>query len=172
MRLPQRGLGWIEVAMAALVVVLWPATARADAMLPPIVIVWPVAWALLGPIVLIEAAIAARTIGIRFGQGVWLSFWANLLSTAVALPIGSCANPFPLILMTHEGGRDFASGLLFFATLLLPLYLVSVITEGWVARRYLADPIERDKAWRWAWLANLVTYGLISTGLLALVLIG
>jgi hypothetical protein len=157
--------------MAVLVVVLWPATAWADAILHPIVVVWPVSWVLFAPVVLIEAAIATRIIGIRFGQAVLLSFCANLVSTLLGVPVGTCANPFPLMSITRGEGKDLASGLMFLATLLLPLYLVSVITEGWVAGRYLADPNEQQKAWRWAWLANLATYGLISVGLLAFVLI-
>ncbi len=171
MRLPRRGLDRSFGALVALAVGLWPATARADTILHPIVVVWPAAWALLIPIVLIEAAIAVRVIGVRFSQGVWLSFLANLVSTVIGVPIGTCANPFPLMMIAHGGGNGLASQLSFFATLLPPLYLVSVLTEGWVARRYLAEPIERQKAWRWAWLANLVTYGLISVGLLAMLLI-
>src|SRR5439155_925762 len=63
-----------------------------------------------------------------------------------------------------------ASGLLFFVSLLLPLYLLSVVAEAWVARR-LVDESHRQKAWRWAWLANLVTYALISAALMALTVI-
>jgi hypothetical protein len=134
-------------SLALLIVFLLPGTAQADAILHPIVVVWPAAWVLLIPIVLIEAVIAARVIGIRFRQGVWLSLWANLLSTAIGVPIGTCANPFPLMLMTTaQGVNGPASVFVFFATLLLPLYLVSVLTEAWVARRYLVDPIEQQKA--------------------------
>jgi hypothetical protein len=158
--------------MAVLALLLWPATARADAIFPPIVFVWPSAWALLVPMVLIEAIIAVRVIGVRFAQGVWLSFLANLVSTAIGVPIGTCANPFPLMMIAHGKGNGLVSELSLFASLLPPLYLVSVITEGWVACRYLGDPTQRQKAWRWAWLANLATYGLISFGLLAIVLIG
>jgi hypothetical protein len=169
--LPERDLLGISGTTAVLAVVLWPVTARADAILHPIVVVWPAAWALLVPIVLIEAAIAVRVIGIRFTQGLWLSFLANLLSTAIGVPIGTCANPFPLMFIAHAEGDHPASALSFFASLLVPLYLVSVITEAWVARSYLVDSVQQQKAWRWAWLANLATYGLISAGLLAILLI-
>jgi hypothetical protein len=170
--LSERGLLRIRGAMVALAVVLWPATARADAVLAPIVFVWPAAWALLVPMVLVEAIIAVRVIGVRFSQGIWLSFLANLVSTAIGVPIGTCANPFPLMMIARGGGNGLMSELSLFASLLPPLYLVSVITEGWVARRYLGDPDQRQKTWRWAWLANLATYSLISLGLLAILFIG
>src|SRR5262245_35034049 len=52
-------------------------------------------------------------------------------------------------------------------SLLLSLYFLSVVTEAWAIRRFL-DESRRQKAWRWAWLANGVTYGLIATSLAAL----
>ena len=61
---------------------------------------------------------------------------------------------------------QFASDLLLVASLVLPLYPLSVLAEGWTVRRIL-DESHRHNAWRWAWLANGVTYGLIWEGLTA-----
>jgi hypothetical protein len=55
------------------VILLWRSTMRADAILHPIVFVWPAAWLLSFPLVLIEAAIAVRVVGIGYRKGLWLS---------------------------------------------------------------------------------------------------
>jgi hypothetical protein len=51
---------------------------------------------------------------------------------------------------------SLASELLVLTSRLLPLYLLSVLAEAWAVRR-LVDESRRQKAWRWAWLANGVT---------------
>ena len=96
-----RSLG-LETTVAALVCFLWPSTAWANPIIPPIVVVWPAAWILLAPVVFVEAAIAVRVIGTRFGSAFWLSCWANLLSTVVGVPIGTCFNPLPLRLIRES----------------------------------------------------------------------
>src|SRR5262249_40553701 len=141
---------------------LGPSTAWANPIVPPVAVVWPVAWILLVPIVLIEAAIAVRILRVRFRTGVCLSFWANLFSTAVGVPIGTCVDPIPLMLIgAHSSG--LSGDLLFFGTMLLQLYFLSVLTDAWAVRR-LVDESVRKKVWQWAWLANGVTYALISAG--------
>jgi hypothetical protein len=107
---------------------------------------------------------------VKFRVGLRLSFWANLFSTAVGVPIGTCLNPIPLMLIKEESS-GIASDLLFPVALLLPLYVLSVLAEVCVARR-LVEPSMRRKAWRWSWLANGVTYALILAGLLTLVFYG
>jgi hypothetical protein len=69
------------------------------------------------------------------------------------------------------GGEEsgLASDLLFIASLMFPLYSLSVLVEGWTAR-HLVDQSCRRRAWRWAWLANGLTYGLILAGMVALAL--
>jgi hypothetical protein len=151
-------------AVIAAVILLWPSSTRADTILHPIAFVWPAAWLLFIPLVLIEAAIAVRIVGIGHSKGFWVSLWANMLSTLVGVPIGTCFNPVPLMFMWGSTPKGIASQLLFWTSLLFPLYLVSVIVEAWVAWRFL-DESHGQKAWRWAWLGNLATYALISAGL-------
>ena len=158
---------WIELTVACLIFVLAPSTASANPLIPPIVVVWPATWILLVPVVLIEAAFAVRIFSVSYGAGLRLAFWANLWSTALGVPIGTCFNPIPLMIPREENG-GLAGDLLFFASLVLPLYFVSVIAEYWVVRRLIDQPRGR-KIWRWAWLANGVTYSLIAAGLLALI---
>ncbi len=93
----------------------------------------------LVPVVFIESAIAVRVIGVRFDTAVWLSFWANLLSTVVGVSIGTCLNPLPLTFIRESDTSGFASDLVFPVSLLLPLYLLSVAAEAWVARRFLDE---------------------------------
>jgi hypothetical protein len=156
--------------VVALVCFLWPSTAWANPIILPIAFVWPAASILLVPVVFIEAAVAVRVLGVSFRVGVWLSFWANLLSTVLGVPIGTCFNPVPLMFIGESDTSNTASGLLFWVSLLLPLYLLSVVAEAWVVRR-LVDERHRQKARRWALLGNLLTHALISPGLMALALI-
>jgi hypothetical protein len=159
----------MEMVAAALVCFLGPSTAWANPIIHPIAFVWPAAWIVLVPVVFIEAAVAVRVLGVSYRAGVWLSFWANLFSTLLGVPIGTCFNPVPLMFIDLDN-PSWASGLLFFVSLLLPLYLLSVVTEAWVARRFV-DASQRPNVWRWSWLANLVTYALISAGLIVITLI-
>lgn len=169
-RFPAFGLCRLVTTIVVFVSILWPSTAQANPIIAPITFVWPAAFVLLVPVVIIEAAIAVRVVGIRFDEGLRLSVWANILSTVVGVPIGTCGNPVPLMFVKESDTASFASALLFFGTLLVPLYFLSVITEAWVARRIL-DQSHRQKAWRWAWLANLATYSIVSAGLVVLELI-
>jgi hypothetical protein len=155
----------IKTLVAGAVVLLAPATAQANPIIHPIAFVWPAAWIILVPVVLIEAVVAVRVLGVTYGHGLGLSFGANLLSTALGVPIGTCFNPIPLLLILHDPPNPTIE-LLIMPSLLLPLYFLSVVTEAWAIRRFL-DESRRQKAWRCAWLANGVTYGLIATGLTA-----
>jgi hypothetical protein len=64
MRLSRYPLLRIEMIVAGSVVFLVPATAWANPIVPPIVVVWPAAWILFVPVVLIEAATAVRVLGV------------------------------------------------------------------------------------------------------------
>jgi hypothetical protein len=121
MRLSRYPLLRIEMIVAGSVVFLVPATAWANPIVPPIVVVWPAAWILFVPVVLIEAATAVRVLGVTYGAALWLSFRANLLSTALGIPIGTCFSPIPLMLIGDETS-SLASALLFLTSLLLALY--------------------------------------------------
>jgi hypothetical protein len=156
--------------MIAVFFLLWPSAGQADSIIPPIIVVWPAVCFLFLPVVFIEAALAVCTLRIPFGEGIRISFWANLLSTLVGLPIGTCFNPVPLVL-ARRWDYGAAPDLVLLVSLPLSLYLVSVVAEAWVARRLL-DESHRQRAWRWAWLANLATYTLIWGGLAALAMTG
>jgi hypothetical protein len=156
----------METTAAALILLLGPSTTWANPIVPPIVVVWPAAWIILLPVVFIEAMVATYILGITYGAGLRVSFWANLFSTLLGVPIGSCVNP--LLYMGHLGRSPIESDLLFMVSLLLPLYFLSVLSEGWLVRRIVDEPL-KSKAWRWAWVANGVTYALIAELLLCMI---
>ncbi len=171
MRLSRFPLLRMEVLIAGLGFFVWPSTAWANPIIHPIALVWPAAWIILVPVVLIEAIVAIPVLGVTFLRGLWLSFVANLLSTAIGVPIGTCLNPLPLMFIGgFAEASSHVSKLTFLASLLIPLYLLSVLAEGWAAGR-LVDRSLRKRVWRWSWLANGVTYGFISAGLMTLMLI-
>lgn len=170
------------------VALLWPSAARADAGVPMLVFVWPASWGLLVPIVLGEACLARRVLGLRFGRAVSVAGAANLVSTFVGIPLTwGLALAFELGVAALFNGESFSiyeSGvvqgvvaaawlgpeakfwLVLFAAMVLcvPFFLVSVWTERLVAKR-MEPGLDAGTLKRWAWLANAASYGLIVLGL-------
>jgi hypothetical protein len=65
----------------------------------------------------------------------------------------------------YEDGRTwkvFAAG----ASLCVPFFFASVASEALIARRFL-NLADRSRAWRWAWIGNASSYGIIVILLLA-----
>jgi hypothetical protein len=153
------------VGAIAVFFLLLPSMAYANPIIPPIVVLWPAAWLLFFPVVFIEASLAVWIVGIRYSEGLRISIWANLLSTLVGVPVATCFNPIPVMITgrwAYGAGPDF----LLLVSLPLLLYLSAVLTEGWLARRLLEES-HRQKAWRWAWLANLATHAIFWAALIA-----
>ena len=63
------------------------ATLLADAGVPMIVLLWPAAWILLVPIVLLEGEIARRRLALTYGRGVQVAAAANTVSMLVGIPM-------------------------------------------------------------------------------------
>jgi hypothetical protein len=139
---------------------LWPTTASANPIVPPIAIIWPVAWLALVPVIFIEAAIARHVLGFSFGRAFRLASVANLLSTLVGVPVGTCLNPLPLL--------GYAGSWWFLPAIVLPLYGVSVASEAFVADKFMELYVSRRPVWRWALIANAVSYLLILATLVIL----
>lgn len=166
------------IALGVALTVLPPATAGADTGIPMLLVVWPPAWALFIPVVLVEAYVARRLLGLSVAEAAKLSFVANAWSTFVGIPLGWLA----LLLIEIVGGfglsllkpdRNGAWLLLspLFAAwlgpatrswhvyaaaacLCIPFMLVSVRVESWSAQKR----VPADRARRWARIANLITY--------------
>ena len=176
----------IGAAMALLVA--WPTVARADAGIPMLMLVWPPAWALFVPIVVVEALVARRLLALPYLECARLSLVANARSTIIGIPLTWLV----LVLLEMTLGMALASlvqssalGQFFLvplssawlmpnakrwqvylaaAILCVPFLLVSIRLERWSAAR----SIPADQARRWAKAANLATYLPIIAGLLVL----
>jgi hypothetical protein len=161
-------------------VATWPAPAQANMGVPMLAVVWPLSWAAFLPIVLIEAYMALRMFGLRFGDAFKLAAKANAWSTLAGIPAtwlllalyGFLGGPLfealrpisqpaayvvilPVLIAWPFGSRP-STIYLAAAGLCVPFYLMSVWVEARSARSRLPAP----DAKRWARWANAVTYGL------------
>jgi len=153
---------------------------------------WPAAWITFVPVALVEGLMARRVLGLRTGQALKLSLAANGWSTLAGIPVAwlglvvlqmltdavlALANlgATPALMWAlaplHAAWLPpvratwivSAAG----AFLCVPFFLMSVWIEGKVAARY-ASP---RAATRWARRANMVTYGAITSALIATTLL-
>lgn len=173
----------IQATLLTVAVLLWPATASANAGLPMLVIVWPVSWLLYFPIVLIEMVVATRVLETGLRQSLRVSAIANLASTLVGIPFAWGA---ALVLELGLGGALSATDsevgtihawLLLLLTapwpgpstqpwmvlasaivLCVPFFFASVLAEALVARRLLPE-ISSARIQRWVWRSNMLSYG-------------
>ncbi len=169
-----------------LFILLAPGMARADAGFPMIVVIWRASFALLLPIVLIEALVGQRMFKQGFLHGLKVSAAANLVSTIIGIPLSwyllallempwtnwfmppdtrmrellavTVGSPW---LFPPDPRRDLpwmvpAAGL----SLCVPFFFVSVASEALFARLILGASRRRE-ALRWAWMANVLSYFLI-----------
>ncbi len=179
-------VGRIGIVAGVLLAVLWPSNARADAGYPMILAIWPTALGLLIPVVMVEALIAQRVFKRGFLHGLKLSAAANVVSTIIGIPLTwyllalaeneflawfapSTSENATLValtlgspwLMPMDLDRDLpwmipAAGL----SLCVPFYFISVLCEALAARR-LVGWSQRGDVWRWAWIANALSYLLL-----------
>jgi hypothetical protein len=175
-----------SLVAGGLLVLLLPGQTWANAGYPMILAIWPTAFSLLLPIVLIEALAARRVFKGSFLQGLKLSAAANLASTILGIPLTwyllalvenrllswfppSTSESTSILsvtigspwLMPMDLERDLpwmvpAAGL----SLCVPFFFVSVVIEGLAARLILRSSPPRN-AWRWAWIANSLSYLLL-----------
>ena len=160
----------------------------ADAGLPMIAIVWPVAWLAFLPVVLVESLVARKVLGLGFRRAIKVTAAANAISTLVGIPISWFALVV-LDVVTCGGGPWQAAasssdkilsvcrhaawlwpipvmkGDLEWAVpvaaliLCIPFYFASVLIEYIVLYRMVAVPPRQVR--RSCWLANLASYSLI-----------
>jgi hypothetical protein len=175
-----------SLAFSLLCLSLLSAPAAADTGVPMLVLIWPASWILLLPIVLVEAAIAYRLLGLKARRSLLVSAVANTVSTLVGIPLTWAVLAAAEILAT-KGGRAYGlytwpRRLLAFTVqapwlvpyeehldwlipaaaivLCIPFFFVSVYLEYQVARRVLKE-IGPERVRHWSWRANLATYGAI-----------
>lgn len=178
-----------RAALAASIVAI-PCSARADAGVPMLALVWPASWILFIPVVAIEAWIARRITGLSVKRSVLATSLANGVSTLVGIPLVWILLALIQVFMVPRGGE--ALGLdsfwhrVFAVTaqapwlipyesdlhwmvplagivLLVPFFFTSVLVEWMVFKRFCTSA--PGVARRWSWVANGVTYCLMLAGL-------
>ena len=173
----------------AMLSILAPTTARADGGVPMLALLWPASWIALIPIVIIEAWIARRIIGLAWKPALIRSSIANAVSTFIGIPLAWGALLIAQIGLTG-GRRTFGMYTLpqklFVAiiqapwpkpyrediyghldwlipsaaiVLLIPLFFASVYLERWAFDR--KKQLEKGLVRSWSWKANLMTYGIM-----------
>jgi hypothetical protein len=75
------------VGIGAAILVGSPTFASADAGVPMLMVLWPGFWALLLPIIVLEAVVARRVLAVDWKKAFLLSAEANLVSTLAGIPV-------------------------------------------------------------------------------------
>jgi len=81
---------WLASSTALIALIaLSPTIGYADAILPSLVLIWPITILLLIPIVVVEALYSKSHLGMNFWEAIRVMGVANILSSIVGLPIAS-----------------------------------------------------------------------------------
>ncbi len=176
--------------------ILAPTMAQADAGVPMLALLWPASWMAFIPVVIIEAWIAKRILGLMWKPALFRTGLANAASTLIGIPL-TWGALLLIELGISGGGKAFGIGTLpkkLFAVivqapwlipyeenldwmvpaaaivLLVPFFFASVFIERWAfdRKRQLEKPLVR----LWSWKANLVTYGIMELLLLCTLIYG
>lgn len=183
----------IAVFHAFLVLLCGATPASADVGLPMLAAIWPQAMLLFIPVVVVEAVVGSRIWRLRARRVVFGVLLANMISTLVGLPITWFGYLFFITLPARPTipGRTLtlrdilvnsawispaaneATWIVPASALVLsvPFFFASVLIEGFVVRCF-KDIRCTSASWRWAWIANGISYGLIALGLIVLVWAG
>ena len=153
----------------------------ANAGVPMIFLQWVAMAAALLPIILVETAVLWITIRQRYTRLLAVTAVANLITTVVGVPIAwslSCISEMFLDLTLGSWGDPAVHAIthaawlypyeydlrwmvpLAFMVLLGPAFVISVLIEGLVARRMLADLPSRE-IWAAVLRANVASYVLL-----------
>jgi hypothetical protein len=167
-------------ASTLFLLVLAPA-AFANSGVPMLAVVWPASWALLLPVIGVEAWVARRTVGLSVWQSVRAAALANLASTFVAIPLTWGAFTLSSLTFDEVWSPPFddrwrpvydavvgAGWLVPYEeelhwmvplaalVLLVPFFFASVVCEAFVFGKVTG--LGKDSARRWSRRANLATY--------------
>lgn len=175
-----RKTGW------ALILLMTPAIANANAGVPMLAFAWPVMWIGLVPIILVEVLIGYKLKGYDLRNLIKALVSANLLSTFVGVPLSWLALLAIEMLVLYSAGQvDVPESLQFlfypfmmawlgptenpwhvyfaFLGLAVVFCLVSIWVEARIVQYYIAESTYKVH-FRWLGVANLVSYILLSGG--------
>lgn len=186
-----------RLLLLVVLLLLFPSPARADAGVPMLALVWPASWALLIPIILVEALVARRILGLGWKEAARRAGIANLASTLVGIPltwgvlvviemlfqtIADSATTVSRLLNTIPGKiatvfltapwlvpyEDELDWMVPAAALLLIVPFLFV--SVWVERRYFdrKKELPSELVKTWSWRANLLSYGMLAVCLAVL----
>jgi hypothetical protein len=177
--------------LIALLTGAYPVAVLANAGLPMLGIVWPVAWLMLIPVIFIEAVVCAKQLNISIYKSVRATAVGNIASTMIGIPltwgflvaiqvamelafrqVGISLNATPLeyalmpINSAWIGGYWNKEIYFSFLFLCIPFCMVSIWIEHRIFRRIARD-IDRSRIRSTVIRANVITY----TALLAVLVI-
>jgi hypothetical protein len=179
--------------LCAITLLLAPSQAHADMGLPMLAVVWPGSWILFIPITILEAAVARKILNTNWKQSLKISAVANAASSVAGIPIAwlSLLLPFGLLgalifyLPLPESIKPYLM-IPFYALwlppitakqawmvplsaaiLCIPFFYASIIIETGVGKKMLASS-EIEIIRKWAWKANVYSYGAIVVVLIGL----
>ena len=185
----------VTLAVAFLIALLViPVPAHANAGVPVLALVWPVAWLALVPVTLLESLVARRHLALPFSRACSLVLGANLRSTFVGIPLAqalafavsaavSAALPgamafspdalSPLQLVWTAVGLMFVPWIeprwgiegIVITFAQIPAFFISVLIEyQYMKHRFPPEMCTRVK--KWSWRANEVSYAVLVAGVL------
>ena len=172
----------LRILSLFLIFILFPSTASANVGIPMLAFVWPGMWLLLIPVVVLEAFLAKRMLSLDRKDAWKVAGIVNTFSTAVGVPITwAILLLFEFVLQLTNlyeiGNLDLIINIPWLppwaekwmmtgsaAVQMIPFCLVSIWLERLAAQRILGRE-RKDEIRRWSWKANLISYGIIFSGL-------
>lgn len=163
--------------------------AYADIVLPMLVVVWPLSWLLLLPVIAFEAVIARRILKDTWRQSLKLSGTANIISSFIGIPVVWFALTLTFIMMNGVATTlpeyiaafiamlscsvwltpfdEFADSVVtvLAAALYIPFYFASVWVEAYVGRQLFPET-DKSRIKRWSVVANFWSYAMTIMALL------
>lgn len=165
-----------RAVIISLLCLLAPTAAHANVIVGLGVFVWPaLSWIALIFVIIIEALIARRVIGLRRRSAFFRSALANVAST-VAGAFFSWG--FFLVLeraaaelgyLPYGDAFDWVVPIVGIV-LLIPFFFISVFVERWAFD--VKRKLDKSQVRLWSWKANLVTYGIILCLMLIILIYG
>lgn len=151
--------------------IFFPQAAWGNFILPILAVQWPLMWIAFAPIVLIETWVMQKKLAdICTRDLLKATFWANLTSTLVGMPVTwLIASPITLyptgwkfFLVSSWFGKGETFGLAFLMIIWWGVsFPASYQIEKWVTRKYLRSLSPLNKINEAVFKANLTSYGIL-----------